>query len=189
MTKARDLANGGFGLVLIKPSSVVNGTDNGKGTVSFSAQSSVTLNNIFTSTYDNYQINITVTNTSTDLDLRMRVMDGLSAQTGNFYNWAMPGLRISGTEWNQYGTSTSFYVNSCESASQPFNNSTIMCYSPLLEKNTTFNFLGGGVTQAGTVYGQAGIGIYGQDVSIEGLQFLTSTGNMTGTVSVYGYNK
>ncbi len=35
MTKARDLANGGFGLVLMKPSSVVNGTDNGKGTVSF----------------------------------------------------------------------------------------------------------------------------------------------------------
>ncbi len=31
MTKARDLANGGFGLVLVKPSSVVNGTDNGKG--------------------------------------------------------------------------------------------------------------------------------------------------------------
>ncbi len=27
MTKARDLANGGFGLVLVKPSSVVGGTD------------------------------------------------------------------------------------------------------------------------------------------------------------------
>jgi hypothetical protein len=33
MTKARDNANGGFGLVLVKPSTVVNGTDNGKGTV------------------------------------------------------------------------------------------------------------------------------------------------------------
>jgi hypothetical protein len=43
MTKARDLANGGFGLVLIKPSSVVNGTDNGKGTVSFSGVTSVSL--------------------------------------------------------------------------------------------------------------------------------------------------
>jgi hypothetical protein len=44
MTKARDNANGGFGLVLVKPSSVVNGTDNGKGTVSFSAASTVSLN-------------------------------------------------------------------------------------------------------------------------------------------------
>jgi len=47
MTKARDLANGGFGLVLIKPSSVVNGTDNGKGTVSFSGVTSVSLNDVF----------------------------------------------------------------------------------------------------------------------------------------------
>ncbi len=56
MTKARDLANGGFGLVLVKPSSVVNGTDNGKGTVSFSAQSTVSLNDVFSSTYMNYKI-------------------------------------------------------------------------------------------------------------------------------------
>jgi len=60
MTKARDLANGGFGLVLVKPSSVVNGTDNGKGTVSFSAVGSVSLNNVFSSTYDNYRIMITL---------------------------------------------------------------------------------------------------------------------------------
>ena len=56
MTKARDLANGGFGLVLIKPSTVVNGTDNGKGTVSFTTASSVSLNDVFNSTYTNYKI-------------------------------------------------------------------------------------------------------------------------------------
>ncbi len=55
MTKARDLANGGFGLVLIKPSSVVNGTDNGKGTVSFSGVTSVSLNDVFNATYTNYK--------------------------------------------------------------------------------------------------------------------------------------
>jgi hypothetical protein len=49
MTKARDNANGGFGLVLVKPSTVVNGTDNGKGTVSFSGASTVSLNGCFNS--------------------------------------------------------------------------------------------------------------------------------------------
>jgi hypothetical protein len=52
MTKARDNANGGFGLVLVKPSTVVNGTDNGKGTVSFSGASSVSLNDVFSWKYD-----------------------------------------------------------------------------------------------------------------------------------------
>ncbi len=56
MTKARDLANGGFGLVLVKPFSVVGGTDNGKGTVSFSGATTVSLNDVFSSTYMNYKI-------------------------------------------------------------------------------------------------------------------------------------
>jgi len=73
MTKARDLANGGFGLVLVKPSSVVGGTDNGKGTVSFSAASSVSLNDVFSATYKNYKIIFTGTGANDDLKLRLRV--------------------------------------------------------------------------------------------------------------------
>jgi hypothetical protein len=70
LTKARDLANGGFGLVLMKPSSVVNGTDNGKGTVSFSAAASVSLNDVFSSAYDNYKI---VLNTVGSTDLALQI--------------------------------------------------------------------------------------------------------------------
>jgi hypothetical protein len=75
MTKARDNANGGFGLVLMKPSSVVNGTDNGKGTVSFSAASSVSLNDVFSSTYDNYRILCRFTDTASggsNIDFEIR---------------------------------------------------------------------------------------------------------------------
>ena len=87
MTKARDLANGGFGLVLIKPSSVVNGTDNGKGTVSFSGASSVSLNGVFSSTYKNYRIsfdNITMPTGAGATDLLLRLRAGGSNTTTNY---------------------------------------------------------------------------------------------------------
>jgi len=85
MTKARDLANGGFGLVLIKPSSVVNGTDNGNGVITLGGVTSVSLNNVFSSNYDNYKIMFASASASGSLSFTLRA-GGSNNSTSNYHN-------------------------------------------------------------------------------------------------------
>jgi hypothetical protein len=80
MTRSRQTADWGSraGLAKIVPSSVAVGSGTGSasalGTVTFSGASSVSLNGVFSATYDNYRIlyNVTTTNATDTLSLRMR---------------------------------------------------------------------------------------------------------------------
>jgi hypothetical protein len=183
MTKARDLANGGFGLVLVKPSSVVNGTDNGKGTVTFSAQTSVSLNGVFNSTYDNYRIVFFPTAGSGALTMRLRASGSDNSSSVYIYRGATAGdstlVRYAGsaqTNWN--------FDNGINASHA----TTIELFQPNISKSTLF-------TMMGTNLGSASSGSY---ISIVGGHYANSifdgftlfaSGDMTGSVSVYGYNK
>jgi hypothetical protein len=186
MTKARDLANGGFGLVLVKPSTVVNGTDNGKGTVSFSAQSSVSLNNVFSATYNNYHITANFTAKASGADfigLRLRA-NGSDNSTSNYYS-ARSETTWAGTNgfYGQNGDSN-LYMTYSENNGDSFN---FECYvaKPFLADVTNFfnraiRYQSGGKTQW----------LNGSMVvanSFDGFTLFCG-GTMTGKVSVYGYN-
>ena len=184
MTKARDLANGGFGLVLIKPSTVVNGTDNGKGTVSFSAQSSVSLNDVFSSTYENYFLltRITAQTTGDNVNLRLRV-GGADDSTANYANL---GLRITTTvdRIGQYAQ-TSYRIGEVGTQKGAFQ--TII-YGPQLAALTQFNGLLTNGFQNPMENG-FNMGAHNVATSYTGFTLIAPSGTMTGTVSVYGYNK
>lgn len=181
MTKARDLASGGFGLVLVKPSSVVNGTDNGKGTVTFSAQSSVSLNGVFNSTYNNYRmiIDYQVSAAFPRIRLRANGSDATSAdyswQNLLFSNTSVSAERNTGdTTWNLSGTSglnVNMYLQ-------------IEIYNPFATVNTwgfSHAYQSGG--------GQSNHFRLNTSTSYDGFTLYPSTSTMTGTISVYGYNK
>ena len=188
MTKARDLANGGFGLVLMKPSSVVNGTDNGKGTVSFSAQTSVSLNDVFSATYDNYRLVFQGTSAGDgSFNLRLRV--GGADSTGNDY-WYGGSYIVSNS-----GTQSALIAENATSFSlQEWANkgllATVELAAPFLARVTPITYHVS--YNEGTVAGQQrtviGSGGHEQLLSYTGFTF-TSNANITGTVSVYGYNK
>jgi hypothetical protein len=192
MTKARDLANGGFGLVLIKPSTVVNGTDNGKGTVSFSAASTVSLNGVFSSTYENYRIVFTTSNFSASdaLSFRLRA-SGSDYSSSNYSQMGTRNFSNSATiaALNESGR-TSIGLGSSNSAASDRCGITIDIFKP------NVNFVN--KVMSISIVNQSTEGLYlrtqggladGATYIFDGFSFIIASGNMTGTVSVYGYNK
>jgi len=191
MTKARDLANGGFGLVLIKPSSVVGGTDNGKGTVSFSAVGSVSLNNVFSSTYDNYRIMITIsTSSNNDGDQFIRMRNAAADKSTNTYVYSSWIKAAAGSDLS-FTSSTNSYVklgaqDNVEKGGQSY---CIDIISPFLSQFTRMNCNVTMQNDAGAWGGGALSGLQFENTSFDGFTLHTQNGTFTGTVSVYGYNK
>ena len=182
MTKARDLANGGFGLVLIKPSSVVNGTDNGKGTISFSGVSSVSLNDVFSTTYDNYRILCTQSGSEGGNYIRLRV-SGSDNSTANSYVYQNHGASGSSpfaarTTDNrmEVGGTTSVLLNSA----------AVEIFNPFKASATNFSSLNSDTNGNARVIMYAGT--HNQTVSYTGFTWIFPSAT-TGTFSVYGYNK
>jgi len=190
MTKARDLANGGFGLVLIKPSTVVNGTDNGKGTVSFSA-ATPSLNNVFSSTYENYSILINLTtNSANDGNIYFRLRANGSDTTTTYY-WARRGwTMVSGAGTDGNGDNVSgFTVMTQDSVTAGYSHIQLNVFSPFLGQKTKVSWVGSATTDAANVYSQFGGGVLDNTLSYDGFSLVNQNGTSTGNISVYGYNK
>jgi hypothetical protein len=184
MTKARDLANGGFGLVLMKPSSVVNGTDNGKGTVSFSGVSSVSLNGVFNSTYENYKILFTLDTNSVpgEINFKMR-----TSNADNSVNYVSRGVQSTGSVSgisvsSTYGRLLTNYYSELVGLSWEL-------FTPFLSKKTRWNSQSYGSDTSGAVVTYIISGAHEVQSSMDGFTVFPASGNFTGTVSVYGYNK
>ena len=185
MTKARDLASGGFGLVLIKPSTVVNGTDNGKGTVSFSAASSVSLNGIFNATYENYKI-IIAGSSSGDVGFNGRLRASGSditasnySHTGVFTNNAAGPSRTNATgvgNWeigtvgtNGFSTEITLYYPFDTGFKKTFISHAFANYNADRDNRVES-------------------GQYNATTQADSFTFYPTSGTITGQVSVYGYN-
>ena len=189
MTKARDLANGGFGLVLVKPSSVVNGTDNGKGTVSFSGvgTSGVSLNNVFNSTYDNYRIMIILT-TAASAGIRFRVRASNADLTSSTYRhlsyYANSAANsFSALDASSSATSGSLGYGGSRSSSIEFDifNPKLLEYTHLRAKSTFADSTNMFALDSGIVVNDL--------ISYDGFTIYPESSTITGSVSVYGYNK
>ena len=183
MTKARDLANGGFGLVLIKPSTVVNGTDNGKGTVSFSAASSVSLNGIFNSTYTNYQVVLNCASATSQVELLFRYRaSGSDASGANYYSQLLTvnGTSVAGERVSDATSGTMAQLQAQENGIiayffKPFEAVRTMMTSVSNNHVDNIRFRNVGA-------------MHSLSTSYDGLT-LTCSQNITGTISVYGINK
>ena len=183
MTKARDNANGGFGLVLVKPSTVVNGTDNGKGTVSFTGQSTVSLNGVFNSTYTNYKVFFDG-EASGQVSLRIRFRANGADATGANYNVQEIRAQAASIVTERYVNSTvGEFANTFTSKMavegiifNPFGANSTVYMSSVVNQNEgarAYQYSGGHTLAT----------------SYDGFTLFTSSGTATGTISVYGYNK
>jgi len=184
MTKARDLANGGFGLVLIKPSTVVGGTDNGKGTVSFSGVSTVSLNDVFSTTYDNYRILINATgSTGANVVIRYRV-SGSDNSTANYNEQSVVANGTSITAARATGATSSsvMVIRNPDPAS-----ADVVLSNPFLTSKTLY-ISNGNEPETG-VFWRIFNGLFNATTSFTGFSLIPNSGTMTGTVSVYGFNK
>jgi hypothetical protein len=150
---------------------------------SFSASTGVNLNNVFTSAYENYKVIITLSaSTAMSLLMRMRV-GGVDLSTGNkYFSAAYNSL------WGDFNSSDAnqWQVGYADLASGV--GLVMEFYRPMIstvDTAITFNHTGGrsGSYVYAPFVGAAGIR---QNGAYDGFTLYPSTGNITGTVRVYG---
>jgi hypothetical protein len=198
MGRARDLANilsssgnvaldSEMGLSLITPTSITNtgGSANisSTGAVSFTSASAISLNNVFSSTYDNYLILVNLDSTSSGqlINMRMRVSE-IDNSSNNYY-WAYGYASYAGTaalvNKNSVGLTSSFEVG------YSGGNFGLNVYNPFRSFKTVFSKILGLNNDNDVHYG--GGGNMSVTTSYTGFSFLMASGNITGTIKVYGY--
>jgi hypothetical protein len=188
MTRSRQTADWGSraGLAKIVPSSVAVGSGTGSadtfGTVTFTGASSVSLNNVFSATYQNYKIigNLSGSTGNTG-DFRLRVSDADNStsnyvrQTINADSTTLTAATQTSTSWTQffiYGTTN---VSIFEAIiTNPFATERTAYFSRSTQEGTSLKIQGG---------------THNVSSSFTGFTLLAQSGNtISGTVRIYGFN-
>jgi hypothetical protein len=181
------------GLTLLIPASVSVGSGTGTvsatGTVTFSGASSVSINTVFSSTYENYLLLINLTtNSANDGDVYFRLRSVTTDATTAYY-WGRRGWTIAGAGTDGNGNNASAFTVMTQDASVTgYSHTQLNVFSPFLSQKTKVGWLGSATTDAGGVYGQFGGGVLDDSTSYNGFSIVNQNGTSTGKLSVYGYN-
>ena len=157
----------------------------------FSSVTEVDVDDVFTTTYDNYRVFINVESSATKLGklgFRTGGSSGSDHTTSSLYHQqyryialgASGGDTHSGQNANNY-----FYLGSFFSTDSAY---VVDIMNPFLSKETII--LSKGVGTNGTNYSYYAEGAVGNNDSLTGLRvYASDSPNLTGSVSVYGYRK
>jgi hypothetical protein len=154
-------------------------------TVTFSAVASVSVDDVFSATYDNYEILINdLTSVSTgNINIRMRA----SGSDDSTANYEINNLRAgSSVAVDRLDNETSFLNHGI--SNQTYGNMWVVLQAPFLARITTsFSRQIIGPT---TQFQSLRAGNLNTTTSYDGLTFISSgAGNITGSISIYGYAK
>lgn len=175
-------APGQFSVV---PTSVVNGTLSPSGKVTCSAVSTLSINECFTSQYENYLVLIDMTLSSAAAIggwMRANGTDDKSANYATAYLSGQGGTTVS-ANGSVNGTNLSWVAGSGQDIAVE-----IKFFSPATNRNTRTSS-----QSTVTAYGQIpAVGIdttrHALNTSFDGFTIFTTGGTMSGTVRIYGYN-
>lgn len=148
---------------------------------SFSASASASVNDVFSSTYDNYKLVIYASGDSTrDFQLRLRV-GGTDNSGASNYLWHRDSS-FSSTSLDTDRTDSYWNVGVTDTVAKfP---AIVELGNPFLAETTGIAAVGGRHTLTMTM-----TGYHNQATSYTGFTFFPNAGNLTGSVSVYGYAK
>ena len=175
------------GMDLITPTSVAgSGVTLSGGQVTMTAATALSVNGCFTSAYDNYQIVWDIRSTSAAswyLNMRMRAA-GTDAATAYLSAFAYPNFTTDTVAG--FGVSagvTSFVFGYIGDAA--LGNSGVMSMrTPAIAARTTMNYQSGTFAAGGSSW--AGGGIHTTATAYDGFSMSPMTGNITGTLRIYG---
>ena len=174
------------GMKLIVPSSISVGSGSGSasttGTVTFSSASSVSFNNVFSSTYQKYKIIFSITTTdSATINLRWRV-NGTDNSTAssylNEYHYGTSTTSAAALDTQNYGF-IGYGRASAKATGQAivhdvYTTEVTHLQAQYLRPPTDLQIYNAGL-------------YHNQTVSYDGFTLYPSSGTFSGTVSVYGY--
>jgi hypothetical protein len=184
----------GTGLNTIIPTSVAVGSGSGSvsaiGVVTFSGASSVSINDCFNSTYDNYKIIFKLSGVTADGVVYVKLRASGTDSSVNYY-WGLYGV-VAGSSTaivnNASNVSNGFLVmedDTGSSAKPTFAEMTFL--NPKVAEPTSMIGQNISSTNAGTPVGINIWGLHTPSTSYDGLTFVPTAGNISGTISVYGY--
>lgn len=183
------------GLNLIVPTSAATtggsysiGTN---GTLTFTSASTISLNGVFTSTYDNYRVFITISSASSGAYLYTRFRANGSDNSTTNYRYANTLWNtVSGATQNTLliNNDTAFAIARVDNFTGTFD-SVIDIGQPFNSAFTTYKGKGTGSVVVGQNYGQImdSNGFFIDTTSFDGFTIYNST--MSGKIRVYGYNQ
>jgi hypothetical protein len=156
-------------------------------TVSLSGASMYDITNCFSATYENYKI-IYNSITSAAVALRINLLAGTTPATGADYRLGLAGVNESGGAANVNQVNGT-YLHFCNTGSSLPTWTSVDCdiYKPFSAVATQFTFRTAD-TDGAYFYGRAGGGLHTLATSYSGIRFVSSGGNFSGTVRIYGYN-
>ena len=155
---------------------------------SFSAVSSQSLNNVFTSTYQNYEIRLNVTSKSTLGAINFRYRTSGTDNTTANYQQAAIYIRTSNASAGD-GAIGQTSIQSFGTANTTLGTSvTAQIYKPHIAASTytTHRFWGG---DAATEFVYNGGSLFLPTTAFDGFTIFPASGTITGTVYVYGLAK
>lgn len=169
MTRARDIASNG-GLVLLN-------------STTFTGQSSVSINNVFSATYDNYSIDLNVTSVSTNGQIGFRIgSSGTPVTTstyycGGYYSYTASSSGVFASAAGTYG-----YLGGIDAGAQSCTTFRIM--NPYLAQRTGYLSHHSILSSTGYAYNYGGSNT--NSISYTDCFIVPTTGTITGTIRIYG---
>ena len=182
----------GVGLNKVIPTSVAVGSGSGSvdaiGNVTFSGASSVSVNGCFTSVYDNYKIMFNVTSASANNYPSLRLRASGTDNSSTNYNAAFIERNSTNTTVTGYAGSsaTGFQLGYCLTAGS---SNAVELFSPFITDYTSYLMIGTSknATVSSANYAEWKNGGMSVTTSYDGFSIIPSTGNITGTIRIYGY--
>ena len=181
------------GLVPITPSSVVvgsgTGSASGNGLVTFAGVSSVSLNGVFSSTYNSYRVVLVPSAASTtgiNVTCRLRSAGSDNSTASSYVTLSLYGNGTSAL--SSIDTSTQFFIiDSYNTSNQTRAAANIEFYKPNQAVITTI--IANAAYHTGSVtISNLRTGSQSATTQFDGFSILASTGTIDGTISVYGYS-
>jgi hypothetical protein len=153
----------------------------------FTTSTGVNVNNCFSSTYDSYRVMIDVTAFSTTLDMLMRLrVSGADNSTTNYVRQVVYGSGTTAAAVLNTGQ-TSWTLLSTGSTNADYGKMSLDIFAPNLSRKTIVNQNQVSVDVSGNQYVLSGFLYFGATTVFDGFSLVPSTGNISGTVRVYGY--
>lgn len=162
-------------------------TSNSSGEIAFTGVTSISLNSVFSSSYRDYRLvlNVPTSSATTALSIKFRTAGTDNSNNTYYQYWTIK--RISGViQDNSGGPSTSFALTA-KSNSNNYGTWTGDIMSPFsTSQSTTATGIahGGDSTNSYNVFNTV---LFDGTTSFDGFTILSSSGTITGTLSIYGY--
>ena len=157
------------------------------GGASFSASSSQSLNNVFTSTYQNYLVVTNIDSSSTNLNIFYRMRASGTDSTASYYsNRLYNDLGTGGTTWGSQSVSNGANWHIQDANGSNSFGFAFELFNPQQAKNTTFQ-AGSSGSRYGTAFYQSFTGgVHAVATSYDGITIFPSSGTITGNIRIYG---